>query len=289
MAHLWSGALPGDRASGPGTDELRERWRSRSLGEGWSLPSDWWSPAVEAVVTAVHAGHGMAVACARLGQARGRAGVGIGETLDDLGALFSVLSWPDPPLSLVRCAAEGWVDSGLMALATESCEDPLTGLMTLSYLRSRLAEIYRAAGAPDGRLGGGLGGAARGGPGATVGGGPGAAVGDTHCLVMVDLSDGSEPWRRLARAVVVAHDLRAVFDGGETLTLVGTGRAAALVPVSPRLEFNIAALRRLLTQTLTPDHPDGHAESGPGGVLVWVERLPDDLEEAQALLEVLAH
>ncbi|MBO2449221.1 hypothetical protein J4573_19105 [Actinomadura barringtoniae] len=268
MAYLWSGALPGDRASGPGTDELRDRWRSRSMEEGWSLPSDWWSPAVEAVVTAVHAGHGMAVACARLGQARGRAGVGIGETLDDLGALFSVLSWPDPPLSLVRCAAEGWVDSGLMDLAGKTCEDPLTGLMTLSYLRSRLSEIYRAA--------------------AALGGAPETAVGDTHCLVMVDLSDGSEPWRRLARAVVVAHDLRAVFDGGETLTLVGTGRAAALVPVSPRLVFNIAALRRLLTQTLTPDHPDGHGESGPGGVLVWVERLPDDLEEAQALLEVLA-
>jgi hypothetical protein len=269
MAYLWSGVLPGDGEAGAGTDELRERWRARSMEAGWSLPSDWWCPAVEAVVRAVGAGHGMAVACARLGQARGRAGVGIGETLDDLGALFSVLSWPDPPLSLVRCAAEGWVDSGLMALATESCEDPLTGLMTLSYLRSRLTELYRAA--------------------AALGGAPGTAVGDTHCLVMVDLSDGSEPWRRLARAVVVAHDLRAVFDGGETLTLVGTGRAAALVAVSPRLEFSIAALRRLLAQTLTCDHSGGLAEARGGGVLVWIERLPDELDEALGLLEVLAH
>ncbi|MEU5875956.1 hypothetical protein [Spirillospora sp. NPDC047279] len=261
MAYLWSGPLPGDRAA-PGTDELRERWRNRSMAEGWSLPTDWWSPAVEAVVAAVRAGRGTAVACARLGQARGRAGVGIGETLDDLGALFAVLSRPDPPLSLVRCAAEGWVDSGLMALAAESCEDPLTGLMTLSYLRSRLAEIYRAANA--------------------IGGSAGLTAAGSHCLVMVDLSDGSEPWRRLARAVVVAHDLRTVFDGGETLTLVGTGRAAALVPTGPRLEPAVASLRRLLTQTFTSADRTGE------GFLVWIERLPESLTEALDLLEVLA-
>ncbi|GAA2621663.1 hypothetical protein SMC26_33170 [Actinomadura fulvescens] len=263
MGYLWSAPLPSDKAV-LGADELRERWRSRSMEAGWSVPADWWSPAVEAVVTAARTGPGMAVACARLGRARGRAGIGIGETLDDLGALFAVLSWPDPPLSLVRCTAEGWVDSGLMELAAESCEDPLTGLMTLSYLRGRVSEIYRQA--------------------AALGDAAGTAVPDTHCLVVVDLPDGSEPWRRLAGAVVVAHDLRTVFAGGETLTLVGTGRAAALVPVGPRLEPALDSLRRLLTETSAK----GHCPLGGQGVLVWVERLPESLTEALCLLEVLA-
>ncbi|WP_433331462.1 hypothetical protein [Spirillospora sp. CA-294931] len=264
MAYLWSGPRPGDRA-GPGTDELREQWRGRSMAVGWSLPGDWWAPAVEAVVEAVCDGRGMAVACVWLGQARGRAGVGLGETLDDLGALFTVLAWPDPPLTLVRCVAEGWVDSGLMSLATESCEDPLTGLTTMAYLRSRLAELYRAA--------------------AELGISPA----ETHALVIVDLSDGSEPWRRLARAIVVAHDMRVVFRGGETLTLVGTGRAAALVPTTSRLEPQVASLRRLLTRTLArSDDPDGGRLVGGGGFLAWIERLPGSPGEAQELLEVLA-
>lgn len=283
MTHLWSGT-PWSGPVGPGvlsTDRLREAWRARSLLAGWSLPEDWWAPAVEAVADAVCEGKGLAKACLRLGGARGRAGVGIGETLDDLGALFGVLRWPDPPLSLVRCTAEGWVDSGLVGMAAESCEDPLTGLVTLAYLRSRLAEIYRAGAAA------------------------GVPVAETHCLVMVDLSDGSAPWRRLARAVVVAHDLRAFFRGGETLTLVGTGRAAALVAAGPQLEFQTAALRRLLNRTLGVDRaaprggpgsrPGEHAWLGPvdeslgrEDVLVWIERLPESASEAMALLDALA-
>ncbi|MFC9977913.1 hypothetical protein ACFVH6_44105 [Spirillospora sp. NPDC127200] len=250
VVHRWNGVRA---AQTP--EELRDRWRAASRAMGWSAPGDWWTPAVESVVAAACGGRGMAVACARLGQARGRAGVGIGETLDDLGALFSVLCWPDPPLSLVRCAAEGWVDSGLMELAAESCEDPLTGLMTLPYLRARLTELYRSA--------------------AALGGAPGTAAADTHRLVLVDLPGGVEPWRRLARAIVVAHDLRAVFAGGETLSLIGTGRAAALVAAGPRLDAEVAELRRLV-------------DTGRAGCPVRVEPLPASLREAQDLLEALA-
>jgi hypothetical protein len=232
-------------------DDVRERWRARSLQAGWSVPEDWWAPAVESVAeAAVTASRNMAGALHQLGRARGRAGVGIGETLDDLGALFAVLGWTDPPLPLVRAVAEGWVDSGLAGLGAETCEDPLTGLVTLSYLRSRLAELYRAAGAM------------------------GASVAGSHVLVMVDLADGSPPWRRLARAVVAAHDLRAVFDAGETLTLIGTGRAAALVAVRPELEPRIALLRTAL------------ADDGPARV--WIEPLPAAHDEAMVLLDLLS-
>lgn len=233
---------------------LRERWRSRSLQAGWSVPEDWWAPAVEAVAEAVlgwpSGGRGLAHACHQLGRARGRAGAGIGETLDDLGALFGVLDWTDPPLALVRAVAEGWVDTGLVGLGADTCEDPLTGLATLSYLRSRLAELYRAACA--GAL----------------------PVAETHCLVLVDLADGSPPWRRLARVIVAGADMRATFNAGETLTLVGAGRAAGLVPVRAELEFQTAALRRAL--------------GGPAAALVWLERLPGTCEEAMALLNALS-
>ncbi|MGK5558887.1 hypothetical protein ACSNOI_45530 [Actinomadura kijaniata] len=254
-------------------DELRERWRQRSLAAGWAVPGDWWTPAVESVTAAVCLGKGMAVACVRLGRARGRAGIGLGETLDDLGALFAELHWPDPPLSLVRCAAEGWVDSGLMELAAQTCEDPLTGLTTLPYLRSRMAEVYRAAGA--------------------LGGAPGTAVRDTHRLVVVDLPAQAEPWRRLARAIVVAHDLRAVFRGGETLTLVGMGRAAALVQAGPDLAARLDVLHRTLERTLgaAPVAVGGRERSYQherDGFLIWSEELPASLAEAQELLGRMA-
>jgi hypothetical protein len=119
----------------------------------------------------------------------------------------------------------------------------------MSYLRSRLAELYRAASAM------------------------GTSVAGSHCLVVVDLSDGSPPWRRLARAVVAAHDLRTVFDAGETLTLVGSGRAAALVAVRPELETQTAELRRALADD---------------SALVWIERLPPGYDEARILLDILA-
>src|SRR5690348_15393882 len=99
-------------------EALRERWRARSILAGWTVPADWWTPAVESVAEAMVA-LDLSMAAAggplrhvrlkdvepelarvlhRLGRARGRAGAGIGETLDDLGALFRVLCWTDPPL-----------------------------------------------------------------------------------------------------------------------------------------------------------------------------------------------
>jgi hypothetical protein len=228
-------------------DGLCEGWRRRSLDAGWSLAGDWWTPAVETVTESLCDGRGLDRAFDRLGRARGRAGVGIGETINDLSALFDELDWAQPPIRLVRAVAEGWAEAGLVT--SMSCEDPLTGLVTVPYLRSRIAEIYREAEAT------------------------GTLVSDSHCLVMVELDNTIDPWRRLARAVVVGHDMREVFRGGETLTLVGTGRAAALVPIRPELQFTTVGLRRRL--------------GGEHGALVWVERLPVDHATASMLLDEL--
>ncbi|WP_051108880.1 hypothetical protein [Actinomadura flavalba] len=250
-ANVWHERRP---VAGP--DDLRERWRERSAAGGWSLPGDWWTPAVETVVTAACGAPGLAEACARLGAARGRAGVGLGQTLDDLGALFAELRWPDPPLSLVRCAAEGWAEAGLSGAPTDTCEDPLTGLLSAAYLRSRLAEVYRAGAAPG------------------------------HALVLVDLTGGPEPWRRLARAIVVAHDLREVFRRGETLAMVDPARAAVLGAAGSRLDDDVRALRDLLGRTLADaDDPRPEPLFESERFLIRVQRLPANSTTALALLE----
>ncbi|GAA3236841.1 hypothetical protein [Actinocorallia longicatena] len=239
MAYVWRDVV--------GAERLCEVWRSHSM-RTWTLPCDWWTPAVEALAEAVASGRpAMRDAC-RLGISRGRAGIGIGETLDDLAALATAVGWPDPPLRLVRAIAEGWAEAGITHLAGPACEDPLTGLATLPYLRSRLAEIYREAIASA------------------------TPADSTHTLVMIEVNDDSPSWRRLARAVVVGHDLRAVFPGGETLTLISSGHAAALVPLRPSLGLQTARLRRALRET----------------ALVWVERLPPTHRDALALLEAIA-
>src|SRR6185312_1546455 len=96
-----------------------------------------------------------------LGRSRARAGVGIAETIDDLAALFGVVDgaggertcvlgggeggrW-DPALRQVGAIAEGGAEESVSQFARGGCEDPLSGLATLSYLRTRLAEVYREA------------------------------------------------------------------------------------------------------------------------------------------------
>src|SRR5262244_3944683 len=94
------------RAAQPRETRLRDEWRRRSLATGWRMPDDWDSEAVDQVLAAClnralargEAGlaaigaTALVAACAGLGRSRARAGVGIAETIDDLEALFAVLS-----------------------------------------------------------------------------------------------------------------------------------------------------------------------------------------------------
>lgn len=236
-----SGGAPDIGATGV----TRDAWRTRSLASGWVFPEDWWAPAVDAVTYAVARRADLAGPCARLGHARAKAGVGIGETLEDLGALFTVLGRDMPPMDCVRALAEGWVESGMFGLSDLTCEDPLTGLATLPYLRTRLAEIYRGERAPR----------------------------DAYCLVVVDLATRIDPWKRIAWTIVIGHELRRAYPGEETLTLLGAGRAAALVPLRPELELVTARLRRDV--------------SAHHGARVWVEELPEEAAQAGLLLDCL--
>lgn len=250
---------------------LRDAWRRCSLAGGWLTPADWHGEAVDAVLAAVAGAGELVTACTGLGRARARAGTGIAETIDDLAALFVVLE-DALPTRLVGAVAAGWAEAWTDAwsetwtgvgagwsqdpLAGNGCEDPLSGLVTLPYLRTRLAEVYREAGQG------------------------GTSPADTHRLLVVRLPRRPDPWHRMALAIVVGRDLRAAFPGGETLSMArphgdhGTGSAIALVPVRGDLPLRYARLRRSVQAT--------------AGTRIRMTPLPGQLPEALRLVDELA-
>ena len=268
------------RETQPWETRLRDEWRRRSLATGWRMPDDWDTEAVNEVLAACRnrapargeAGlaavgvSALAAACAGLGRSRARAGVGIAETIDDLAALFAVLGggggertvvlgggeggrW-DPALRLVGAIAEGWAEESVSQFARGGCEDPLSGLATLSYLRTRLAEVYREA--EQG----------------------GTSPAETHRLLVVGLPRRPDPWRRLALPILVGRDLRAAFPGGETLSLAKPGPAIALVPARRDLPLRYARLRRNIQAAF--------------GTQIRMTPLPGRLTEALRLVDELA-
>jgi hypothetical protein len=238
---------------------LRDAWRRRSLAGGWLTPDDWHSEAVDAVLAACQPGSppggGLAAACTGLGRARARAGTGIAETIDDLAALFAVLE-EALPVGFISAVAAGWADESQAQLARDGCEDPLSGLATLPYLRTRLAEVYREA--EQG----------------------GTSPADTHRLLVVRLPRRPDPWHRMTVAIGVGRDLRAAFPGGETLSMAGppaghgTGPAIALVPARGDLPVRYARLRRRVQAAF--------------GTQIRMTPLPGRLTEALRLVDRLA-
>ncbi|WP_214319503.1 hypothetical protein [Nonomuraea sediminis] len=193
---------------------LLTRWRARSLAAGWSMPEDWWTPAVEHAIKAVNRGHDLSHACLALGGARARAGVGIAEGMTDLAALFTALDRGEPPFAAVRSFATGWTEASFAPMAELACEDPLTGLATATYLRTRLGELYRGS------------------------------AGGSHRLVV------AEPYRqpgelaeRLAAMLGLAATLREVFTGDETLAVLAPVRVGALARTCGELPARVARLR----------------------------------------------
>ncbi|GAA1019618.1 hypothetical protein Aple_087080 [Acrocarpospora pleiomorpha] len=176
------------------------------------------------MIRALHRGESVERACAALGRARARAGVGVAEGLTDLAALYAALGHAEPPLPAVCAFTSGWVEASLAPIAELTCADPLSGLATAPYLRTRLAELYREAAA----------------------GGP--RPGASHRLVVVSLdAPAVDPFVRIADLLQVAERVRATFPGGDTLALLPSGRVAALIRV--RLAIRVTALRRSLRGT----------------------------------------
>ncbi|MUL41365.1 hypothetical protein FZ103_09270 [Streptomonospora sp. PA3] len=222
---------------------LRELWGRRSRERRGEPHEDWWTPAVDSVCEAVVRGQGLAEACGRLGQARARAGMPIGAALEDLADLFAALGRAQPPFEPVSALAAGWVDGGR---SREDCRDPLTGLATAAYLRTRVSELYRSAADP-------------------------AARAADHRLIVVALPEGLDPWRRTARLIVLGHELGRFFPNGESLALLSRSRIAVLAPATADLTDRL----RLVREEVCADH----------GARVWTLLLPAGCAEALALLD----
>jgi hypothetical protein len=242
--------------------DARERWQAGSLASVWLRPSDWYHPAVDALVEALAEGADATAPAHRLGEARAAAGVGISEMIDDLTCLFSAIGVQTPPLPLVRAACEGWAADHATAPVLAHCVDPDSGLPTAQYLGVRLAETYGAA--------------ARG----------GRQVTDAHALLVIDVEAAElAPWSRIVRSAVVGEGLTLLFGEGHPMAALGRGCFAVLVDRAPDLGGQALSVRDRLV-----DHARSH---GAQDLIrqpprVWVESLPATRLQAVELLEHLA-
>jgi len=253
---------------------LRARWRTASLAAGWRFPSDWALPEVDAVCAAVMAKgrvEAAETALAGLARARAAAGAGLAETLADLAALHAVLDQsgdgfvsPDvdaTPARLLRTTALAWADVATDQLVHTEVTDPLTGLPSAAYLRTRLAEVYRAAEARE------------------------RPAAEDHVLLVVSLDlSGVTGFARLTGMILVADALRTVFDTGQSVASLGPSVVAALVPKDERVASHGVALRRALHERLSVDAQLADV----GRPRVSAVRLPATHELACDLLAHLA-
>ncbi len=251
---------------------LRARWRTASIAAGWRWPSDWGLPEVDGVCSSVIAGMDLACALTDLGRARARSGAGLDETLTDLAALHAVLDSPlevdglvsaapdAMPVRLLRPTAIAWADTALGDPRTADATETLTGLATEEYLRVRLGEVYRR-----GRRGG-------------------YSPADRFALLVVtlDLSKVSG-WPRLMAMVLVADVLRRVFDGGESLAVLGPSVAVILAERDNALAER-AADARLLTADMLSVDPDLRYAQRPE---FRIERLPESEPAALRLVHAV--
>jgi hypothetical protein len=248
---------------------LRARWRTASIAAGWRFPSDWGVPEVDAVcLSAIRRGD-LTGALSSLGRARAQAGAGLDETLTDLAALHAVLTnaevrdgliATDPnaaPTRMVRAAALAWADESFGELRNAETTENLTSLTTHAYLRTRLGEVYRAAG----RVG--------------------ASAAETHALLVVTLDlSAVMGWSRLMAMVLVADALREVFDGGESIAILGPSVAVVLADRDPTFGDRSLSAGWLITERLAVD-PQLESSRRP---ILRLERLPATQEDAKELL-----
>jgi hypothetical protein len=237
------------------SSELQDRWFAQSFSAGWVFASDWHDPAVEALCDACVRSENLWPAAERLGSARADAGASLGETLADVDGLTAVL----PGLStdvLHRAVSLGWADR--MTSPRQSVFDPLTGLVSSDYLRTRFGEVYRAAEVADRKVSG------------------------THALVVVrvDLT-GREGWERVTPLILSGDAMRTVFDGGQTLARLAGHMAVALTEREPMIARRVQLLAGLVGDRL--------ARHGAGtNPRVWIESLPDTLPAAADLIGALS-
>lgn len=215
----------------------------------------------EAIGEALVSGASLSSVCAVVGRDLARDSVDLGEALSGLRTTFQVITGADPSFDVVEMLTVAWSEETLGYIHQVSCEDPMTGISSLAYLRSRLLEVQRGA----------------------VDRGTNAAA--THALVVIDLpfelglrgpsaADGAAVNHslELARA---ADRARLVFAGDETLSQASCSRLIVLSERHPNLAIHAVTARELIDQIF----PGTHA---------WIEGIPASESGAAALISELA-
>jgi hypothetical protein len=227
----------------------------------WRRPSDWYHPAVDNLIEAVLAGSDPSGAAEQLGDVRGRDGVGIAESIDDLACLFRSIGVLQPPVAVVRALCQGWADAQGEGVVLGPCIDPESGLPTRGYLATPLTETYGAAD------------------------GVGSPAHITHCLLLVDVATAeSSPWVRMAREAAVGAALRAAYQGGHPMATLGGGRFAILAERGVVLGGVIRAVRAHVAHQADLLGIQELVRRPPR---IWVEPLPRTHEGAVTLLSTL--
>ncbi|MBD8079834.1 hypothetical protein [Cellulosimicrobium arenosum] len=237
---------------------LRDAWRATSAERVWLRAGDWYHPAVDALVEAVLERRDVSAAAERLGRARGDAGVGMGETLDDAGCLYRAHG-VDPDHTLLRSVAVGWSEAWDSLTIAPEVVDPESGLATSQYLVHRLRETYGAAQRS------------------------GTSCATSHALVGVDVAlDGLTGWQRIARSAAMGRALTQAFGEGHPMATLGNGVFVALaerpvdgVALGHELRFRIERTGLSLGVSAILRRPPR----------IWVEPLPATHAAAVRLLD----
>lgn len=235
---------------------LREHWRARTQRASWAYPSDWHCEAIDALCEAVADQDDIWEPGVRLGQDRAAAAVGLAETLADVDALTELIAdqYAEP---LRRAVSLGWSERATAPAA--AIIDPLTGLACHPYLQERLGEVYRAAA------------------------GGGQQANDQFALVVFRISVPTAGLARRLPMVLVADAVRAIFDTGETLALLGDSTVVVLAERTPQLAARTRIAHRQAQQRIERD------EQVPGAAVhSWMESLPATVDLARALLTDLS-
>ncbi len=233
-------------------------WRQASLSSAWSHSEEWWAPGIDAVADAILGTSGDPRAAGEtLGRQRAAAGVFLDEARADVLVAAQVARLgSDSTAQLIDGLTIGWVDRTLDTFFTSACVDPVTELASLSYLMTRLSEIYAEARARE------------------------ADVADEQAFVVVQAAPAADVLEAEMQMVVVQNALRCAFNSGETLARIGPHCAVAVVSrVEPSLSRSLAALRGELELA--------RAEDRLRRTRMWLERFPDDRHDLPGLLRLL--
>ena len=229
---------------------------------GWELPERLRAQLprrFEAVGEALASGSGSLEACEVAGRRLAQDGASLEEVLAGLCRTSRIVTVSDPTYADVHAISVAWSEATLGYLHQLSCEDPLTGLASLSHVRARLSELYR------GQLR------------------SGSRLQESHALVVADLpndrpghehGDG-DAFSMAMRLVRLGEAARTVFVGSESIGRMGANRVVVIVERDDNLGRRVAVMRKMLAMA---DYP----------TRVWIEGLPGTDAGAALLLDELA-